>query len=99
MSAIGPLQTSSAFEGKADMAVCGCLLSRSLGAKRTCHLASHMSAFDPKRTRLFALHMSVPKSALKPESHLSLTGSVRVTMPEVLERPGSQRITLVANGA
>ena len=41
----------SAFEGKADMTVCGNPLSRSLlGAKRTSHFASQMSAFDPKRT-------------------------------------------------
>src|SRR5262249_6086218 len=41
----------SAFGGKADMTVCGCLLSRSLlGVKRTCRFAPHMSAFDPKRT-------------------------------------------------
>src|SRR6185503_20501773 len=41
----------SAFGGKADMTVCGCLLSRSLlGVKRTSHFAAHMSAFDPKRT-------------------------------------------------
>ena len=57
MSAIGPKQTRalalhmSAFGGKADMTVCGCLLSRSLlGAKRTSLFALHMSAFDPKRT-------------------------------------------------
>src|SRR5262245_26426595 len=41
----------SAFGGKADMTVCGCLLSRSLlGVKRTRACALHMSAFDPKRT-------------------------------------------------
>src|SRR5262245_36991831 len=41
----------SAFEGKADMTVCGCLLSWSLlGVKRTCVAALHESAFDPKRT-------------------------------------------------
>jgi len=41
----------SAFSGKADMAVCGSPLSRSLlGAKRTSHFAAHMSAYDPKRT-------------------------------------------------
>jgi hypothetical protein len=57
MSAFGPKQTSlvaphmSAFGGKADMAFCGCLLSRSLlGVKRTCLFAPHMSASDPKRT-------------------------------------------------
>src|SRR5262245_56712423 len=57
MSAFGPKQTSlvaphmSAFGGKADMTVCGGLLSRSLlGVKRTCRFAAHMSAFDPKRT-------------------------------------------------
>src|SRR6516164_6301097 len=57
MSAIGPKQTSlvaphmSAFGGKADMAVCGSPLSRSLlGVKRTWLVAAHMSAFDPKRT-------------------------------------------------
>src|SRR5262245_32007812 len=41
----------SAFRGKADMTFCWSPLSRSLsGAKRTCLLAPHMSAFDPKRT-------------------------------------------------
>src|SRR5262245_51372746 len=57
MSAIGPKRTSlvaphmSAFGGKADMTVCGCLLFRSLlGVKRTWAIALHMSAFDPKRT-------------------------------------------------
>src|SRR5262245_43465303 len=41
----------SALEGKADMTVCGCLLSRSLlGVKRTWAGAVQMSAFDPKRT-------------------------------------------------
>src|SRR5262245_64315418 len=35
------------FGGKADMALCGNPLSRSLlGAKRTCPFAPHMSAFD-----------------------------------------------------
>ena len=57
MSAFGPKQTSlaaphmSAFGGKADMALCGNSLSRSLlGVKRTCLFAARMSAFDPKRT-------------------------------------------------
>src|SRR5262245_20151012 len=41
----------SAFEGKADMTACGCLLSWSLsGVKRTCVAALHESAYDPKRT-------------------------------------------------
>jgi len=41
----------SANGGKADMAVCECLLSRSLsGVKRTSLVATHMSACDPKRT-------------------------------------------------
>src|SRR5215475_8644526 len=41
----------SAFEGKADMTVCGSPLSRSLlGVKRTCLCALHMSAYDPKQT-------------------------------------------------
>src|SRR5262245_34179230 len=41
----------SAFGGKADMTICGCLLSRLLlGVKRTCFVALHMSASDPKRT-------------------------------------------------
>src|SRR5262245_61050945 len=41
----------SAFGGKADMTVCGSPLSRSLlGVKRTCSVAPHMSAYDPKRT-------------------------------------------------
>jgi hypothetical protein len=57
MSAIGPKRTwpsalhMSAIGGKADMAVCGKSLSRSLlGVKRTWVCALHMSAFDPKRT-------------------------------------------------
>jgi len=57
MSAFGPKRTSlvalhmSAFGGKADMTLCGNLLSRSLlGVKRTCRFAMQMSAFDPKRT-------------------------------------------------
>src|SRR5215471_9995835 len=57
MSAIGPKLTSlvaphmSASGGRADMTVCGCLLSRSLlGVKQTWAGAVHMSAFDPKRT-------------------------------------------------
>jgi hypothetical protein len=57
MSAIGPKRTSlvaphmSAFGGKADMALCGNSLLRSLlGVKRTCPFALHMSANDPKRT-------------------------------------------------
>src|SRR5262245_34066843 len=57
MSAFGPKQTSlvaphmSAIGCKADMAFCGNSLLRSLlGAKRTCHFALHMSAYDPKRT-------------------------------------------------
>jgi hypothetical protein len=41
----------SAFGGKADMALCGNSLLRSLlGVKRTCVFAAHMSAFDPKQT-------------------------------------------------
>src|SRR5262249_3505882 len=62
MSAIGPKQTCasalhmSAFGGKADMALCGSPLLRSLsGVKRTCCVALHMSAFDPKRTLLSPL--------------------------------------------
>ena len=57
MSAIGPKQKwagalhMSAFGTKADMTVCENPLSWSLlGAKRTCLIAPHMSAFDPKRT-------------------------------------------------
>src|SRR5262249_230835 len=42
---------TSAFGGKADMTLCGCPLSWSLlGVKRTCSVALHMSANDPKRT-------------------------------------------------
>ena len=59
MSAFGPKQTSataphmSAFEGKADMTLCGGPLLRSLlGVKRTWASALHMSAFDPKPTLL-----------------------------------------------
>jgi hypothetical protein len=57
MSAFGPKQTwrialhMSALGGKADMTVCGNPLSRSLlGVKRTSLFATHMSAYDPKRT-------------------------------------------------
>jgi hypothetical protein len=57
MSAFGPKRTSlvaphtSAFGCKADMALCGNPLLRSLlGAKRTSLFALHMSANDPKRT-------------------------------------------------
>ena len=57
MSAIGPKQTwslalhMSAIGCNADMAFCGNSLLRSLlGVKRTCLVAAHMSAFDPKRT-------------------------------------------------
>src|SRR5215510_1765010 len=64
-SAIGPKRTSvvaahtSAFGGKADMTVCGCLLSRSLsGVKRTWLFALHMSASDPKRTWPIAVQIS-----------------------------------------
>src|SRR5262245_25518767 len=60
MSAIGPKRTCtsalhmSAFEGKADMPLCGCPLLRSLsGVKQTSVFAAHMSACDPKRTWLF----------------------------------------------
>src|SRR5262245_42167749 len=60
MSAFDPKRTSavaphmSAFGGKADMTVCGSLLSRSpFGAKRTSLCATHMSASDPKQTLLF----------------------------------------------
>ena len=41
----------SAFRGKADMTIGTCPLSRSLsGVKQTGLVATHMSAFDPKRT-------------------------------------------------
>src|SRR5262249_12924306 len=41
----------SAFGGKADITICGCLLSQSrLGTKWTCLFALHMSACDPTRT-------------------------------------------------
>ena len=41
----------SAFEGKADMTLCGNpLLWSLLGVKRTWLIAAHMSAYDPKRT-------------------------------------------------
>jgi len=55
MSAFGPKRTSpvaahmSAFGGKADMAVCGSPLSRSLFGE-TCRFALPMSVYDPKRT-------------------------------------------------
>src|SRR5262245_6782030 len=53
----------SAFKGKADMTVCGCLLSRSLlGVKRTSPFAPHMSAYDPKRT----LVAPIPTTVLSP---------------------------------
>src|SRR5262245_35839984 len=50
----------SAFGGKADMTVCGCPLSRSLlGVKRTWLFATHMSAYDPKRTSVTPLLLQV----------------------------------------
>src|SRR5262252_9318369 len=53
----------SAFGGKADMTVCGGLLSRSLlGVKQTCRIALHMSAFDPKRTSQHTRPTSLRKS-------------------------------------
>jgi hypothetical protein len=77
MSAIGPKQTSasaphmSAFGGKADMALCGNSLLRSLlGAKRTSLFAAHMSAFDPKRT--LRLHCECP--LMTRSGHLSKCG-------------------------
>jgi hypothetical protein len=62
MSAFGPADISwphmSAIWGKADMAVCGGPLSRSLlGVKRTSLFAPHMSAYDPKRTSVDASSM------------------------------------------
>jgi hypothetical protein len=41
------------------MTLCGNPLSRSLsGVKRTCLIAAHMSAFDPKRTKADAVGLS-----------------------------------------
>src|SRR5262245_55560492 len=62
----------SAFGGKADMAVCGCPLSRSLlGVKRTSSVALHMSANDPKRT---SWTPSRATAWIATMSHLSLGG-------------------------
>src|SRR4029450_2459710 len=55
----------STHGGKADTTVCGSPLSWSLlGVKRTCPFALHMSAFDPKRTFLVALHIRAPGNSL-----------------------------------
>jgi hypothetical protein len=71
MSAFGPKQTwavaphMSAFGGKADMALCGNSLLRSLlGAKQTWLIALHMSAFDPKRTSATAFKPLVEPSII-----------------------------------
>ena len=71
MSAIGPKRTfgfashMSAFGGEADMTGCRSPLSRSLlGVKRTCLVALHESAFDPKRTSLARLSRPFATSAL-----------------------------------
>src|SRR5262245_33281648 len=65
----------SAFEGKADVTVCGSPLSRSLlGVKRTSLFAAHMSANDTKRTSL-AVAANSPSSATAGTSilrHLSV---------------------------
>src|SRR5262245_9336045 len=51
LSGHDPSLHTSDFGGKADMTVCGSPLSRSLlGVKRTWLCATHMSAYDPKRT-------------------------------------------------
>jgi pimeloyl-ACP methyl ester carboxylesterase len=56
----------SAFGCKADMALCGNSLSRSLmGVKRTWVGALHMSAYDPKRTRLVVIPDSGHLSTLE----------------------------------
>src|SRR5215475_3099276 len=60
----------SAFGGKADMTACESLLSRSLlGAKRTSRCAAHMSAYDPKRTRLLDRHSPIADHKLASKSH------------------------------
>src|SRR5262245_61130521 len=55
----------SAFRGKADMTIGTCPLSRSLSdVKQTSIVATHMSAFDPKRTLTgFSAPRSVHNSA------------------------------------
>jgi hypothetical protein len=60
----------SAFGGKADVTVCGNTLSRSLlGVKRTLLFATHMSAFDPKRTcRLHCENVRLPKADIEWEN-------------------------------
>src|SRR5262249_3943923 len=51
----------SAFGGKADITSCGSPLSRSLlGVKQTSLFATHMSAFDPKRTFSHRLYLARP---------------------------------------
>src|SRR5262245_13962167 len=51
----------SAFGGKADMTLCGCLLSWSLlGVKLTWPVAVQMSANDPKRTSCTPILHFVP---------------------------------------
>ena len=81
----------SAFGGKADMTVCGSPLSWSLlGVKRTCLFASHMSAFDPKRTspaslrcQIKPLHCSVvqPGANMRRRDFITLIGGVTVGWP------------------
>src|SRR5262245_34109912 len=79
MSAFGPKRTSlvalhmSAFGGKADMTLCGCLLSWSLlGVKRTCVAALHESAYDPKRSAVrFCRPVIGRRSTRKPRARLS----------------------------
>src|SRR5262245_3731535 len=82
----------SAFGGKADMTVCGCLLSRSLlGVKRTLPFAVHMSAFDPKRTFTTTELSYLPLSAWRAFPQRAI---VRRKQPSKIGRPA----TLFANG-
>jgi hypothetical protein len=50
----------SAFGGKADMSICGPLLS----VKRTWLVAAHRSAFDPKRTCVGQLDIGPQSNAI-----------------------------------
>src|SRR5215510_6407067 len=83
----------SAFEGKADMTVCGSPLSRSLlGVKRTCLFARHMSAFDPKRTSCVARWYDIRRGdCMRRREFIAALGSV-ATMPLAASAQQGQRV-------
>jgi hypothetical protein len=60
----------SAFGGKADKTIVACpLLWSLLGVKRTCSVALHMSAFDPRRT--FVQYGSSPFFLAQGDDHVA----------------------------